>query len=64
MNDLVFGELEEHVKDASTLLSAYTMNVPIDGWATADLVKLSTLIDVELQERAYLEDGVSDDSEG
>lgn len=58
MTNEEFGdlELEEHVKDASTLLAAYHMHVPIDGWATADLVKLSSLIDVELQERAYLED--------
>jgi len=59
MND-EFGnlELEEHVKDASTLLAAYTMTVPIDDWATADLVKFANLIDVELQERAYSEDHI------
>ena len=45
---------DEHVNEFDHLFEAYTMLglVPVDGWATADLVKLSRLIDVELQQRA------------
>jgi hypothetical protein len=34
------------------LMEGYTMTVPLIGWYTADLVKLSLLIDTELQRRA------------
>lgn len=44
---------DDHVDKFDHLFEAYTMLglVPIDGWATADLVKLAQAIDVELQQR-------------
>lgn len=47
--------MEEHVKKAADLFDAYSTVVPLDGWATTDLVSLSNWIDVELQERGELE---------
>jgi hypothetical protein len=41
---------DSHLIDFEDLLSRY--NYPIVAWATADLVKLSTIIDIELQQRA------------
>jgi hypothetical protein len=49
---------DDHVEKFDGLFEAYTMLglVPIDGWATADLVTLSRMIDVELQQRAEEQD--------
>lgn len=60
MNDVRIDDfeqqpMEQHVAAAADLLSSYSLVVPIDGWATTDLVTLSNMIDVELQERAYQE---------
>jgi hypothetical protein len=45
---------DNHVEEFEDLFAAYAMFgfVPVNGWATADLVTLSKLIDVELQQRA------------
>ena len=44
---------EPHVRQAADLLNAYYLSIPIDSWATTDLVALVDLIDTELQQRAY-----------
>jgi hypothetical protein len=44
---------EPHVRSAADLLNSYYLSVPIDSWATSDLIALVDLIDTELQQRAY-----------
>lgn len=44
---------EPHVRSAADLLNSYYLAIPIDGWATTDLVALVDAIDTELQQRAY-----------
>jgi hypothetical protein len=50
-----FSPMEEHVQRAADLFDAYSTVIPLDGWASTDLVALSNWIDVELQERGELE---------
>jgi hypothetical protein len=51
---------DNHVEEFEDLFAAYAMFgfVPVDAWATADLVKLAQLIDVELQQRAEENDAI------
>jgi hypothetical protein len=48
------NENDTHEEDFSILNETYnyTITMPLEAWATGDLVKLANVIDIELQQRA------------
>jgi hypothetical protein len=46
------NDIDNHVNDFESLMNDYNFILGVSEWATADLVKLANLIDIELQQRA------------